>query len=114
MGFATLPFVAFSLSPRYLTVCFLGPRALQMAASSVEQGIFVPLQTCATLGVNMLTGLVIWEDWRVVTHWFAYIALYCIMGLGICEFSSMPSAASGETCPSLLRFSQSLPCAVAA
>ena len=57
--------------------------SLMMAASSVNQGIFVPLQTCATLGVNMLTGLLIWEDWRVVTQWFAYVALYWLMALGI-------------------------------
>ena len=55
-----------------------------MAASSVNQGIFVPLQTCATLGVNMITGLLIWEDAKVVTQWFAYISLYWLMGLGIC------------------------------
>jgi len=57
--------------------------SLMMAAASVNQGIFVPLQTCATLAVNMLTGLLIWEDWRVVDQWVAYCSLYLLMALGI-------------------------------
>lgn len=57
--------------------------SLMMAASSVNQGIFVPLQTCATLGVNMVTGLLIWEDATVIDQWVAYISLYWLMGLGI-------------------------------
>lgn len=54
-----------------------------MAASSVNQGIFVPLQTCATLGVNMVTGLLVWEDWLVIDQWVAYFSLYALMALGI-------------------------------
>lgn len=57
--------------------------SLMMAASSVNQGIFVPLQTCATLGVNMVTGLLIWEDGTVIDQWVAYISLYALMALGI-------------------------------
>ena len=62
--------------------------SLMMAASNVNQGIFVPLQTCATLGTNMVTGLLIWEDATVVTQWFAYVALYWLMGLGIYMLTS--------------------------
>ena len=28
------------------------------------QAVFVPVQTCATLLVNMVTGLLVWEDWQ--------------------------------------------------
>ena len=57
--------------------------SLMMAAASCNQGIFVPLQTCATLGVNMVTGLMIWEDQKTITQWVAYFCLYGLMGLGI-------------------------------
>ena len=33
--------------------------------SSPPQAVFVPVQTCATLLVNMATGLLVWEDAQV-------------------------------------------------
>ena len=41
------------------------------------------MQTCFTLLVNMLTGLLVWEDWRVVSAWGAYVSVHMIMILAI-------------------------------
>lgn len=57
--------------------------SLMLAAVHVNQGIFVPLQTCATLATNMVTGLIVWEDGRVIELWVAYVSLYLLMALGI-------------------------------
>ena len=57
--------------------------SLILAATAVDQGIFVPMQTCATLVINLITGLVVWEDYKVVDKWIAYIMVHCIMMLGI-------------------------------
>jgi hypothetical protein len=35
--------------------------SLILAATSVDQGLFIPCTTCCTLLVNMVTGLIIWE-----------------------------------------------------
>ena len=57
--------------------------SLILAAKAVDQAIFVPMQTCATLLVNMATGLLVWEDFKVVTAWGAYISVHAIMMLAI-------------------------------
>jgi len=57
--------------------------ALVLAATSCDQAFFVPGQVIATLLVNMITGLILWEDWRTVRAWIAYIAVHFIMTLGI-------------------------------
>ena len=56
---------------------------VMMAVLISYSGIFVPMQTCFTLLVNMLTGLLVWEDWRVVRAWGAYVSVHMIMILAI-------------------------------
>ena len=57
--------------------------SLIMAAQHVDQAIFIPITTSTTLGTNMVTGLIIWEDWKTITHWVAYFAVYAIMLLSV-------------------------------
>ncbi|KAL1524780.1 hypothetical protein AB1Y20_019662 [Prymnesium parvum] len=57
--------------------------SLILAATAVDQAIFIPSTTCFTLLTNMATGLLLWEDWRVIDRWMAYIMLHLIMTLGI-------------------------------
>ena len=46
-----------------------------------HQAVFVPVQTCATLLVNMVTGLLVWEDWQarvyMYAHAYAYMNMAC-------------------------------------
>jgi hypothetical protein len=57
--------------------------SLVLAAKTCDQSIFVPAQTCATLLINMVTGLVVWEDYTGITMPLAYVMVYCVMLLGI-------------------------------
>jgi len=43
----------------------------------------VPATVMATIVVNMITGIIIWEDWRVITQWMAYGMAHLIMLLGV-------------------------------
>ena len=50
----------------------------------MDQGIFVPMQTCCTLITNMVTGLIIWQDLNTLgDNLFVYVIMHLIMLLGI-------------------------------
>lgn len=68
--------------------------SLIFAAKVVDQGLFVPATILGTLVVNMVTGLVIWQDWRVITKWIAYFSVHMIMLLGISLLSPEDPIAS--------------------
>ena len=57
--------------------------SLILAAKAVDQAMFVPMQTCATLLVNMVTGLLVWEEFKVITAWGAYFSVHAIMMLAV-------------------------------
>ena len=42
------------------------------------QAVFVPVQTCATLLVNMVTGLLVWEDWQARVYMYDMYAYACV------------------------------------
>jgi hypothetical protein len=48
----------------------------------VEQASFVPLNAVMTLFVNAITGIIIWEDWRVVGDWTGYVCVFLLFILG--------------------------------
>ena len=54
-----------SLSPTDLT--------LPLLPLQVDQALFVPATVMATLVFNMLTGILLWEDWKVIHQWIAYV-----------------------------------------
>ena len=76
--------------------------SLILAATAVDQGLFVPATVMATIVVNLATGLIIWEDWRVIDKWMAYLMVHVIMLLGICA-RAPPRAprlwAAAQPCP---------------
>ena len=76
--------------------------SLILAATAVDQGLFVPATVMATIVVNLATGLIIWEDWRVIDKWRAYLMVHVIMRLGICA-RAPPRAprlwAAAQPCP---------------
>lgn len=57
--------------------------SLMLAAKVVDQAVFVPATILGTLVVNLATGLIIWQDWRVISRWVAYFAVHLVMFLGI-------------------------------
>ncbi|KAL1512255.1 hypothetical protein AB1Y20_005517 [Prymnesium parvum] len=57
--------------------------SLILAAKAVDQALFVPATVMATIVFNMITGIIIWEDWRVIHQWTSYAMAHLIMLLGI-------------------------------
>lgn len=59
-------------------------------ATAVESRIvFIPTYTCASLGLNAITGIIIWEDWKVVTSWTGYICSFILVVLGVILMSDL-------------------------
>ena len=56
---------------------------------ALDQSVFVPLQTVCTLVFNALTGLCVWEDWKVIDRWASYATLHVIMLLAVYQIGSL-------------------------
>lgn len=57
-------------------------RAIVVQATAVQQKIFVPVNAALIMLVNAITGIIIWEDWRVVQSWVGYVAVFLLLALG--------------------------------
>lgn len=64
--------------------------AIVVQSVTVEQASFVPLNATTIIIVNALTGIVIWEDWRVVSSWYGYGCIFILLGLGCDLLLSVP------------------------
>lgn len=51
-------------------------------ATVVQQSTYVPLMVSSTLIVNALTGIIIWEDWKVVNSWTGYVSVFLLFLIG--------------------------------
>ncbi len=60
-----------------------------LQATKTEQKLFVPIISCATQLVNAATGLILWEDWRVVQSWVGYSAVLVQIVVGVYLISSL-------------------------
>lgn len=56
----------------------------------VEQATFVPLNAITVVIANAVTGIIIWEDWRVVQSWYGYLCVFVLLGLGCDLLLSVP------------------------
>jgi hypothetical protein len=57
-------------------------RAIVIQSTAVEQKVFVPINAATIVLINALTGIIIWEDWRVVTSWVGYTCVFLLLALG--------------------------------
>ena len=74
----------YTLFPLAIIFAAINVVSLIFAATTVDQGVFVPMQTCATLIINMVTGLVVWQDLTTIgDNLSAYLIVHLIMLLGI-------------------------------
>jgi hypothetical protein len=64
--------------------------AIVVQSYAVEQARFVPLNATTIIIVNALTGIILWEDWRVVASWYGYICIFVLLGLGCDLLLSVP------------------------
>lgn len=61
----------------------LGTLMSVVSSTFCEQGLFTPLSAVALIIVNAITGVLIWEDWKVVTAWSAYVCALVLMCCGV-------------------------------
>ena len=64
--------------------------AIVVQSTAVDQARFVPLNTTTIIVVNAITGIIIWEDWKVMQSWYGYACVFCLLGLGIDLLLSVP------------------------
>lgn len=64
--------------------------AIVVQSTAVDQARFVPLNTTTIIVVNALTGIIIWEDWKVMQSWYGYACVFCLLGLGVDLLLSVP------------------------
>ena len=67
----------------YLVASGLGLLFSILSATACDQGIFTPLTSVALILVNMLTGIIVWEDGKVMHTWVAYLCSCALMCLGV-------------------------------
>ena len=65
-----------------------------VAATACDQAIFIPLQTFATLVVNCVTGLVLWQEYNVIAVPSSYVCVYLLVFEGVYIMSSLDVIAS--------------------
>lgn len=68
--------------------------AIVVQSFAVEQSKFVPLNATLIILVNAITGIIIWEDWRVVQSWYGYVCVFVLLGLGCDLLLSVPLLSS--------------------
>ena len=56
--------------------------AIVVQSTTVQQNTFVPLNATCIITVNALTGIIIWEDWRVVQNWLGYCTVFVQLIIG--------------------------------
>lgn len=61
---------------------FIYTSAIVVQSFAVEQASFVPLNATIIILMNSVTGVIIWEDWRVVQSWPGYMCVFVLLGLG--------------------------------
>jgi hypothetical protein len=69
---------------------FVYTYAVLIQSRVVEQATFVPLNAITVVIANAVTGIIIWEDWRVVQSWYGYFCVFVLLGLGCDLLLSVP------------------------
>jgi len=69
---------------------FIYTTAIVVQSFAVEQARFVPLNAIVIILMNSITGIIIWEDWRVVQSWLGYMCVFTLLGLGCDLLLSTP------------------------
>lgn len=67
----------------YLFTTILGVLFSVVSSTACDQGVFTPLSSVALIITNMVTGIVVWEDWKVIDTWIAYICACFLMVCGV-------------------------------
>lgn len=71
------------LAAMFILSTTFGTYGMVVQASVLPQTIFWPIQTMLEQTLNAVTGLIVWEDWRVVVNWAGYGTVFLLFGLGV-------------------------------
>lgn len=69
-----------------MSLAYFGSSA--KAASTVDASLYIPVRCSLQLSLNCITGLVFWEDWRVIDATVAYGMVHVLILLGVYQCSS--------------------------
>lgn len=56
--------------------------AIVVQSTTVTQSKFVPLNATSIILTNAITGICIWQDWKVISSWVGYICVFLLLALG--------------------------------
>ena len=56
--------------------------AIVVQSTAVKQAKFIPLNATTIILLNAITGVIIWEDWRVISSWVGYVCVFLLLALG--------------------------------
>jgi len=83
-AFATLRGLAWFMAFLYYVLAAVVGVLFSVVSSTLcDQGIFTPLASVALIGVNMMVGMIVWEDHKAVNTWIAYLCCGCLMCCGV-------------------------------
>lgn len=67
----------------YLVSALMGLFFSITSSTFCDQGLFTPACAASLMVVNMLTGIIVWEDWKVVHEWVSYLCSLLLMCCGV-------------------------------
>jgi hypothetical protein len=74
----------------YLFTAFAGVLFSVVSSTACDQGSFTPMSAVALILTNMVTGIIIWDDWKVLTDtWLAYVCACFLMVCGVYLLAEM-------------------------
>jgi len=79
----TTGFVVYIFIALYLIIGVLNLYWAATAAGTTDMSLLLPVQSSMTLALNCVTGLLVWQDWRVIEAWTSYIMVYLLVLLGV-------------------------------
>lgn len=72
----------YSIIAFWLIVNLLMNYTFIIQAITVKQSHFVPACSSAKILVNALTGIFVWQDYKVITSWAGYVTVFFLLALG--------------------------------
>merc|ERR1711862_36431 len=71
----------------FVIMAYMQMIAILQQGTTVRQSTFIPTNTMATILLNAVFGLIVWEDWKVVQSWLGYTLVLLQIVLGNYQLS---------------------------
>lgn len=57
--------------------------AIRQQVQHVEHHVFVPFLACSIIFFNVISGLIVWEEWDYIQSWPGYVSVFFLTALGL-------------------------------